>query len=303
VVAATNPFFLPALLSRCGRQCGKTVIHLVFDLYPDALIWGGGWSEWHPLCRFAARMTRSAIRDSAATVYLGRRLREYAEKKYGVGPNTAVIPVGTDTMPFLNVPPVSREKKQIQMLYSGHFGRLHDWRTLAEALPAALRQNEGLAVEFAASGPGFAKLREPMTVEMRTGNWGDRIAFGSTLPAAKWRDVMLAADVALVTMIPGAERVVMPSKTYSAMAAGQAVLAICPRESDLADLIRQHDCGWVVEPGAVAGLVRTMQAIAGSPVELLRKRQNAWNAAHSHYSMEAVGRRWLTLFESLGIAT
>ena len=27
----------------------------------------------------------------------------------------------------------------------------------------------------------------------------------------------------------------MPSKTYSAMAAGQAVLAVCPRASDLAD--------------------------------------------------------------------
>jgi len=39
-------------------------------------------------------------------------------------------------------------------------------------------------------------------------------------------------------MAPGAEQVVMPSKTYSAMMAGQAVLAIAPEESDLVDLIK-----------------------------------------------------------------
>jgi len=35
----------------------------------------------------------------------------------------------------------------------------------------------------------------------------------------------------------------MPSKTYSAMMAGQAVLAIAPEDSDLVDLVKVADCG------------------------------------------------------------
>ena len=75
---------------------------------------------------------------------------------------------------------------------------------------------------------------------------------------------MLRAQVALVTIAPGAERVVMPSKTYSALVAGQAILAICRRESDLADLVRQHDCGWVVEPGNPEQLAQTIRLASRS---------------------------------------
>jgi len=65
-------------------------------------------------------------------------------------------------------------------------------------------------------------------------------------------------------MAPGAEQVeqvVMPSKTYSAMMAGQAVLAIAPGESDLVDLIKTAGCGWCVEPGDVDGLAVAVEAI------------------------------------------
>jgi len=52
-------------------------------------------------------------------------------------------------------------------------------------------------------------------------------------------------------MTPGAEQVVMPSKTYSAMMVGQAILAIALVESDLVDLIKTAGCGWCVEPGGL----------------------------------------------------
>jgi hypothetical protein len=65
---------------------------------------------------------------------------------------------------------------------------------------------------------------------------------------------MRTADVALVAIARGAEDVMMPSKTYSAMVTGQAILAVCPLASDLAETALGNDCGWVVEPGDVEGL-------------------------------------------------
>ena len=82
---------------------------------------------------------------------------------------------------------------------------------------------------------------------------------------------MESADVALVTMVPGSETVVMPSKTYSAMMAGQAILAIAPEDSDLVDLIKAAECGWWVAPGAVAGLAAALDQISADPEGLLAK--------------------------------
>jgi glycosyltransferase involved in cell wall biosynthesis len=172
---------------------------------------------------------------------------------------------------------------------------LHDWETLGAALSAGVP--DALVVEIAADGPGVRDLKQLLAPVAARDPQG--LKFAGTRGEAEWRTAMLAADVALVTMRNGAEKVVMPSKTYSAMAAGQAILAVCPRESDLADLVAAHDCGWVVAPGDVAGLRQQLAALPDNPQEVLRKRRNAWQAAHAHYSMETVGQQWLELFQSL----
>lgn len=294
-VAVTNPFFLPALAARGARRNRARVVHLVFDLYPDAFIFGGGWSPRHPLAWLAMRTTRAAISECAATVYLGTRLRQHAETHYGVARRTAVIAVGTDTAVFDGCEPQPREGRTLRCLYSGHFGRLHDWETLASALGEGLPQ--GIEVEIAADGPAAVALKQrlaPLAAAPAA-----RLLFAGTRGPTAWREAMLSADVALVTMRPGAEKVVMPSKTYSAMAAGQAILAVCPRESDLADLVLAHGCGWVIAPGDVAGLRAQLESLADSGEEILQKRRLAWQAAHSLYSMEEVGKQWRELLHSL----
>ena len=313
-VAVTNPFFVPALAAWAARRSGAKVVHLVYDLYPDALVFGGGWSPGNPAARFAARTTRVAIRDCAATVYLGERLRQHAEAHYGVAPRTFVIPVGTDAAQFAGCEPGARNDgiadggrkarptagadlgvAGVRCLYSGHMGLLHDWQTLAEALVAGLP--EGLSVEIASNGPGANALKKALAgMEQRS---AARLLYAGTRGNIEWRAAMLAADIALVTMKPGAEKVVMPSKTYSAMAAGQAILAVCPRESDLADTVYKHDCGWVIEPGDAAGLRTLLESLPLLAEEVLRKRRNAWRAAQECYDQKVLAGRWRTLLESL----
>ena len=110
---------------------------------------------------------------------------------------------------------------------------------------------------------------------------------------------MRSAHVGLVTLKPGAEGLVMPSKTYSAMVAGQAILAVCPAQSDLADTVRMHEAGWVVEPGDVAGLRAAIAGIVSDPAELLRRRRNSFNAGQGIYDQVAIAGLWSSLFETV----
>jgi glycosyltransferase involved in cell wall biosynthesis len=289
-VVTTNPFFAPALVARATRGQEAT-INLVYDLFPEALVQAGKIAPGSWLARRCAAVTRFALRECAATVFLGDRLRAYAEATYGPARRAVVIPVGADGLPFIDSPPQPPAAGiRPQILYSGLMGHMHDTDTLAAGWTEA--ETDGVAWTFHASGAGYARLRA--TVGARAG-----VTWGGALPETEWQQVMKQAQVALVTIAPGAERVVMPSKVYSALVAGQAILAICRRASDLADLVIRHECGWVVEPGDLAGLKHALGCIAQNPDELQAKRRNAFAAGHRHYDMGVVAKTWITLFAEL----
>lgn len=294
-VVTTNPFFAPALVARAGGAQVPTV-NLLYDLYPEALIHAGSTSVGSWTARRCAAITRYALRECAATVFLGEHLRRHAEHAHGRARRAVVIPVGADGTPFRQRPPQPLPPDApVRVLYCGQLGRMHDVATLIAAWqgePAMFREVRWL---FHASGTGYARLRK------ETGT-PPGVSWGEALDDAPWREAMTSAHVALVTMAPGAERIVMPSKTYSALVAGQAILAVCPRDSDLADLVRRHDCGWVVEPGDVAGLRAVVSRWREMPAELHAKRAAAFAAGHRCYDMRPVGAQWLDLLRELQTA-
>jgi len=174
----------------------------------------------------------------------------------------------------------------VRVLYCGNFGRMHEVDTVVAALRGGVPL--GVRFDFRGNGAGFQTLAAA-TAGLGSGG---QLRLGGSLPELEWLEAMAAADVALVTMKRGAEGIVMPSKTYSAMAAGQAILAVCPRESDLADLVAAHDCGWVIEPGDVAGLRAVLDSLASLGAEVLAKRRNAWRAARECYDQRVLAGRW-----------
>ena len=289
VVVCTNTFYAPAIAMQAagGRA---PVINWVFDLFPDVLVAGGKVAAGGLVESRLGDLTRATFRRAAANVFLGDRLRRYAEDRYGPIPRSHVIPVGADEDGFGSTFPGARTAGEpLSVLYCGNLGRMHDTATIASVL-----QQPGAGswrVDFRGHGAGFRELAASPV--------DGRATFGGTLPDQAWVRAMRAADVALVTMKPGAEGLVMPSKTYSAMMAGQAILAVCPLESDLADTVRQDDAGWVVAPGDAAGLRALLAAAAADPAQVLAKRLNAFRAARRRYHPRIIAARWAELLRSV----
>lgn len=291
-VATTNPFYLPLI----ATLSGKPVIHLVYDLYPEALIFAGKTRADSLLSRFVRRVVGMAFRRSQVNVFLGERLLRAAADTHGPIPRSCIIPVGADSRPFTQPPgPVMEEGPRI--LYCGNYGHMHDIGTLLELVRqkgiGALTMNGTLNWQFHASGENVKYLREEMRPFMN--QIGSRLTIGSPLEDGEWVTVMQKAHIALVAMIPGSERVVMPSKTYSALCAGQAILAIAPENSDLIDLIKEEGCGWWIEPGNIDGLEAVIHEIASRPKELQRRREAAYAAGHQKYSTKVLADRWYSL--------
>jgi glycosyltransferase involved in cell wall biosynthesis len=176
-------------------------------------------------------------------------------------------------------------------LYSGNLGRLHDISTLIDFHRILEGKIPPADFIFHATGDGFLRLRDSIA--------DNHFQFLGLLNNDKWIETMRDSHVALVTMKPGAEKVVMPSKTYSAMLAGQAILAICPGNSDLADLVKKHDCGWHIPVGDHQALTKILADIQNNPECLHRKRINAYHSGHRLYDMKNISDIWMELFKSL----
>ena len=126
---------------------------------------------------------------------------------------------------------------------------MHESKTLFDAWKSNI--NESFQFLFHCSGP---KRQELVLFKNKNEEvLRDHLLVKEGLSNDEWVAVMQSCQIALVTMSEGAQEVVMPSKTYSAMMAGQAILAIAPENFDLVDLIKVADCGWWVSPGMLMG--------------------------------------------------
>ena len=297
-VVCSNTFYAPLIAALAQKQGSTKVIHLVYDLFPDALFEAGVIRTGSAIAAACDATVRKTFRHSSASVFLGKRLLSHAESRFGAIRNSCIIPVGADGSSFAANPPrILARNEPIDVLYCGNLGRLHDANTLIDALTFGLSP-EGRQIRFCfhSSGHHFKLLEDFSRSASRSDT---KLELGDFLSGQSWIKRMQQAHVGLVTMRPGAERVLMPSKTYSALVAGQALLAICPRESDLADLVTQYECGWVVAPGNASALISAIEQIRGSPEELQRRRENAFRIGHSRFSSRLIAKHWKDLFDRL----
>ena len=298
LVVTTGPFFAPWLstwLTRCP------VVHLAYDAFPEALVFAGKLRAGSCSELGLSAVTRSTYRRCAATVFPGARVRRLMEGKYGPSERPLVIPPGAEGSPFRQFPPHrAPEGADLTILYCGILGRMHDtetvWRFFSEGTKPVLGSRR-LNFAFHGNGTGYHRLRRDGKCVSVDGP--SRVRFGPPLENGPWIEAMLAAQVGLVTLARGAEAIVVPSKVYSAMVAGQAVLAICPRQSDLADLVIGRDCGWVVEPGDVKGLRSAVREICADPDQLQGKRENAFRSGHTEFDVAVIAPQWASLLRSL----
>lgn len=287
VIATTNPFFLPHFLvaTRPLHRCG--VVALMYDIYPDALEVAGIDKPW--LSRLMTWANRLMIRHADGVVYIGKKMRENAEERYGVNPNTKTIPTGGNQSEFSSLHGalprdlVDWMDGRTIFSYVGNMGRMHDVETFKHAIPSFIDgmtpdERRQVGFVFAASGPGIAEIQSAWLDK-----YDDCIRIIDPLPDDAWADLLIKTDVALSSLTSKAYATSIPSKVQSALAAHAIQLAISPQNSDLAQLIMHGDiendaqtpCGIVVEPGDIAQCVDALKRLAFADNDALRQGANA----------------------------
>ncbi len=280
LVFITTPPFTPFIGPVMKFVSGRKYSLVVWDLFPDALIGFGSVSKNSILFRLWGRMNSGLFKNAEVIITLGKQMAA-AIIKYGqnkVHPfvihnwaDIAAIKPGEKSQNLFAIR--YNQQNKLTVLYSGNMGGTHDFDSV---LNAAAILNENEAIGFLLVGEGSRKREiENKAAELQLKN--TRI-----LPyqdAVVFPEVITTGDINVVTLEKGMEAVSVPSKTYSALAAGSVLLAIAPRNSELESIIETYKCGKLFVPGDVQGIVNFILSLQSDRRHLENLKENSRKAA------------------------
>jgi len=259
VLAMTDPPFegiVGALVALFKR---KPYVYNIRDMYPDMAV-GGSIVEPGLLARVWEKLHRWALRRATRVIVLGEDMRARITAK-GIDPaKIEIARDGAEIIP-LDVPPPVLDVEVIRtirgsfpfvLLHAGNLGFYGAWETLIKA--AINLEADGVGLVFVGEGAQRERV-EKLAKEAKS------VRFLPFFPSDKIASVLAAADAHVITVKRGLEGVVVPSKMYGILAAGKAIVAIAPEETDAASLGAKF--GFAVSadpdnPEAVTSAIRSL---------------------------------------------
>jgi colanic acid biosynthesis glycosyl transferase WcaI len=266
IVPMTDPPMLGLFAGPIARCKGCRVINWLQDLYPEVAL-----AARTPFIRptvaklikaFRDRSLRAADCNVVIATAMAERVSTLAVKQDRI----KVIHNWVDDHALSPIPahenPFRREwdlEDKFVVGYSGNLGRVHDIDTillasgeLVDCHMVFLCIGGGAqydALKEMAEKRGLAQLFRFMPYQSE-----------NDLPYS-----LSAADVHWLSHKPELEGLLFPSKFYGIAAVGRAIIAITSRQSELANLVSEYQCGLVIEQGDGKTLALELKRLRAAP--------------------------------------
>ena len=234
VLSMTDPPFEGIVGAIVALLKGKPYVYNIRDMYPDMAV-GGDIVEPGLLARVWEKLHRWALRRATRVIVLGEDMRARIMAK-GIDPEKieivrdgADIPVPDAPLPAMDdeVIRTIRGDFKFVLLHAGNLGFYGAWETLIKG--AANLEADGVGLVFVGEG---AQREHVESLAKNVKN----VRFFPFFPWSKIASVLAAGDAHIITVKRGLEGVVVPSKMYGILAAGKAIVAVAPQETDAASL-------------------------------------------------------------------
>jgi glycosyltransferase involved in cell wall biosynthesis len=297
VVCLTDPPLLGIAATWIARMKAARIVHWVQDVYPEIAIalTGHRWLG-------AAKLLRNrSWRDADHCVVLSSEMADVARAAGAAGERIAVIPnwapAGLTPQP-LDDPQVRRLRDRwgldgrFVVEYSGNLGRVHDLEPVIDAADL-LRGDERVAFALVGGGAQHEKLAAAVRHRGLS-----NIHFLPPQPREELGATLGVGHVHLVTVRPGCERFVFPSKLYGIAAVGRPVIAVGPHDCELARMVVGAGIGMAVDRDQPEALAAAVRELAASPARVAEYVDASLRFSGQRTAQRAV-QRWNQLLQSV----
>ena len=178
---------------------------------------------------------------------------------------------------------------EMVVMYAGNVG----YSQSLEMLIAAARAMP--EVTFVINGDGAARADL-----QQSANDLSNIRFTGYQPRERVAEVLSSADVHVVPLRAGLGAVSVPSKTYSILAAGRAVVAAIDDDTEVTRILAQSGAGVSVPPDDTGAFVAALRAAVSDPQECAMRGARGRQWVEAHVSPASVATEYLTLIANTG---
>lgn len=292
VVTYTDPPFVSLIGVAASRYHRARFVQVYDDVYPDlavalgrlqsrAVIWS--WRRFNGLVR----------RRADRIVVLGR---DMAAKLHGEGVPTPKLHVIRYWAEEVRPDPeaVARLRASLGwteryvVMHAGNLGFAQGLDTLVEAAER-LRDAQDVLIVFLGDGAARRSLQERSKERGLT-----NVQF---LPPVPKEDAVLfiqAADLHVISLVPGLWGCAVPSKVYGIMASGRPMVAAVDEGSEVAVIVEEHGCGVRCDPGDPKALAEAVVEARASSEPATRGRHcGAFSRLYSKQTGLAAYRQML----------
>ena len=304
VVTLTSPLlvgvlgWLESLLKRTRH------VHWCMDLFPDTGLLFGIVKEHGLAHRVCAFFTRRYLRGAGGVVAISPYMIERI-KPYGVPEDRIhVVPVwavGKDLRPIARPANGFLREHGLQdkfvIMFSGNLELGGDMDTLLGAL-AALRDDRDIVFVLISEGPRLERFREMSACASLC-----NVLFLPYQDRDKLAYSLSAGDVHVVTNKSGLGGLRVPCKTYGVLAVGRPILYIGEPNCEIADLVRDHELGFVIQERDVQALVRAVRELRDNPARRREISVRARALFETDYQAEPNIDRWNTILTAIAAPT
>jgi glycosyltransferase involved in cell wall biosynthesis len=298
VLAMTDPPFQGILGAFVAMLKRKPYVYNIRDMYPDMAI-GGAIVPPGRITRLWEKLHRWALRRAAKVIVLGEDMRARIIGKGVEASRVDVIRDGAEILPS-TTPLPSPEPEVVHairgnfsfvLLHAGNLGFYGAWNTLITA--ARKLAPEGVGLVFVGDGAQRAEMQSAAA-------GADNIRFLDFFPYDKIRSVLAAPDAHLITVKRGLEGVVVPSKMYGILAAGKPIVAVAPKETDIASLGLQQGFAVSADPDKPGELVNLIRQLAADR-NRLKAMSDAARVAAPAYDRVVELQKFVKIFDDFSV--
>jgi glycosyltransferase involved in cell wall biosynthesis len=279
IVSLTDPPIIGLSALWTARRNGARFVFLCEDVFPEV---ASLLENFHNPAVNAAldRVNRLLLRRADAIVAIGERMRSRLVDEKGADPMRvrvihnwsdceAIVP-GEKSNPFSRANGLA---DRFVLMHSGNVGLSQNLHVLVEAADR-LRSKDRLVIAVVGDGAKRAALESDVAQRGLT-----NVRFMGYTPKEQLHDSFAAADAFLVSLKPGIEGYIVPSKLYGILAAGRPYVAAVDPSCEAAGIAAEHRCGVLASPGDPDDLAAKIAALYHDPALVRDMGANARRAA------------------------
>ncbi len=296
VLVTTAPPFLPVIAYFAHIIFGLSYVCLLYDLYPDIAVELGVVSNQHWIVKLWCNLNRRVWRRADSIIVLSPAMKQRIVNRCPeVADKVAVIHSWADADTIVPIPKTENWFamrhdliKPFTVLYSGNLGRCHDVDTMLEA--AIILRDE--PIQFVCIGNGakreilMQKVEQIGLTNFKFLPYQDK----EVLPYS-----LTACDLSLVSVSPGMDSLVAPSKLYSALSAGRPIAVVCPKRAYLNQLIAEADCGATFENGDAQRLADFIHLLSRDRQQAERMGKAGRRYLQTHFTPRIIANQYLNV--------